>query len=786
VVNKKYLLIILFIFLSTIIFAQKYTISGYVKDNSSGEELIGANVYIKELLKGTTSNQYGFYSITLPKGKYTLQVSFIGYQDFSKEIDLTKNVKLNINVKPKIIQTKEIVISSERGKNVESTQMGAVKLPVEKIKELPAFMGEVDVLKTIQLLPGVQSGGEGNTGFYVRGGGPDQNLILLDEATVYNASHLFGFFSVFNADAIKDINLIKGGMPANYGGRLSSVLDISMKNGNMKKYQADGGIGLISSRLTIQGPIKKDTASFIISGRRTYADMIIQPFIKKDAKAKGSKYYFYDFNAKINYKLSEKDRLYLSAYTGRDVFKFTSPSGGFLADINWGNATGSLRWNHLFTDKLFMNTTLIYTNYDFSFGATQNDFQLKLFSGITDYNAKIDFTFFPTIRNNVKFGINYIFHEFQPSSVSAKIGETELNLGGIIKEYANDGAIYITDDFDLTDKIKINAGVRGTLFQQVGPFDRYINNELGQVKDTIHYDKWENIVIYKHIEPRLSIRYSLPYNSSLKASYTQNYQYIHLASASSMSMPADLWVPSSTVVKPQFGTQYSVGYFKNFKDNVFETSIELYYKDLKNQIEYADGSMPGEDVGQNADNSFVFGTGKSYGVELFIKKRLGKTTGWIGYTLSKTTKTFPDLNLGEPFPAKYDRRHDVSFIATHELNKKWIFSVVWVYATGNSLTLPIGRYIIDGRIINEYGDRNSYRMAPYHRMDISITYKPNHKNKKIHSTWNLSVYNVYNRHNPYFIYYETTGSLVEGNLDIKAKQVSLFPILPSITWNFNF
>lgn len=770
--------------MSSLVFSQKYTISGYIKDNSSGEELIGANIYVKELSNGTISNQYGYYSITLPKGTYTLQVSFIGFQDYTKNINLNKNIKLNINVSSKAIQTKEVVISTERGKNIESTQMGAVKLPVEKIKSLPAFMGEVDILKTIQLLPGVQSGGEGNTGFYVRGGGPDQNLILLDEATVYNASHLFGFFSVFNADAVKDINLIKGGMPANYGGRLSSVLDISMKNGNMKKYEVDGGLGLISSRLTVQGPIKKDTASFIASGRRTYADVLIQPFLNE--KAKGNKYYFYDFNAKINYILSEKDRLYLSGYFGRDVFKFDSPSGAFNANINWGNATTSLRWNHLFTDKLFLNTTLIYTNYDFSFGANQDDFEFKLFSGITDLNTKVDFNFFPTIRHNIKFGADFIFHEFQPSSVSAKIGETELDLGGIIKEYANDGAVYITDDFDLTDKIKINAGLRGTIFQQVGPFDRYVNNENGQTSDTLHYDKWENIIVYKHIEPRFSIRYSLPYNSSIKASYTQNYQYIHLASSSSMSLPTDLWVPSSTLVKPQFGTQYSVGYFKNFKDNIFETSVELYYKDLKNQIEYKDGSMPGEDVGQNADNSFVFGNGNSYGVELFIKKSLGKTTGWIGYTLSKTTKTFPDLNLGKTFPAKYDRRHDISFIASHELNQHWNFSLVWVYATGNSLTLPIGRYVIDGRIINEYGDRNSYRMIPYHRMDISITYTPNHKNKKVHSTWNLSVYNLYNRHNPYFIYYETQGSLIEGNLEITAKQVSLFPILPSITWNFKF
>ncbi len=748
--------------------------------------MIGANVYIKEISKGTVSNQYGFYSITVPKGEYIITVSYIGYIDFSKKITLDKNIRLNIQSKPNLIVAKEVVISSERTINIESTQMGAVRLPVEKIKVLPAFMGEVDIIKTIQLLPGVQSGGEGNTGFYVRGGGPDQNLILLDEAVVYNAAHLFGFFSVFNADAVKDINLIKGGMPAQYGGRLSSVLDITMKDGNYKEYKAEGGIGIISSRLTVQGPIKKDTSSFIASGRRTYIDVLMEPFIKEDAKAKGSGYYFYDLNAKVNYKFSDKDRLFLSGYFGRDVFSLNNKDAGFGANIAWGNATGSLRWNHLFSNKLFMNATLIMSDYEFEFGAEQDNFEFKLFSGIRDYNAKIDFTYYPTVRHNVKFGINYIYHIFQPSSVTAKIGETSFDTGGIIKNYANDVAIYVNDDFDLTDKLKISAGLRGTLFQQIGPFDRYVDNELGQAADTVHYDRGENVELYKHIEPRFSMRYSLGMKSSVKASYTQNYQYIHLASSTSASLPTDLWVPSSSLVKPQFGTQYAVGYFRNFNDNIFETSIEVYYKDFQNQISYKDGAQPGDDVGQNADNSFVFGSGESYGVELFIKKRLGKTTGWIGYTLSETTRTFEDLNFGLPYPAKYDRRHDISFIATHELNEKWVFSFVFVYATGSSLTLPVGRYIIDGRIINEYGERNSFRMASYHRADASVTYKPENKNKRVYSTWNLSVFNLYNRHNPYFIYYDTEGSIAEGNLEITATQVSLFPILPSITWNFNF
>ena len=779
-----FLLLFNVVFMSDII-AQKYSISGHIVDKSTGENLIGANILIKEISKGAITNQYGAYSLSIEKGEYTVIASFLGFQDFNTSVKLNSDLKLNIQLTETSYTTKEVEISSERTANVTSTEMSTVRLPIEKIKIIPAFMGEIDILKTIQLLPGVQSAGEGNAGFYVRGGGPDQNLIMLDEATVYNASHLMGFFSVFNSDAVKDVNLIKGGMPANYGGRLSSVLDISMKDGNMKKFVAEGGIGLIASRLMLEGPIKKDTCSYLFTARRTYADIVVEPFVKKTAKAKGSNYYFYDLNAKLNYKFSDKDRLYLSGYYGRDVFTYKRKDQNFNVTIPWGNGTASLRWNHLFNDKLFVNTTAIFSDYQFEFKAVQQDYDLTMFSGITDYNLKTDFTYFPTIRHNVKFGVNYIFHTFVPSSATARINNTNFDTGDIIKEYAHDFSIYVNDDFDITEKLKVSFGLRATAFQHIGPFTRFVKNGNDLNIDTLYYKKGEEVAFFKHLEPRFSMRYTLSRNSSFKASFTQNYQYIHLATISSVSMPTDLWIPSSDKIEPQFGTQYAIGYFRNFKENMFETSIELYFKELENQIEYKDGSLPMNNFGDNADNYFTFGKGYSYGLELFLKKALGNTNGWIGYTLSKTYRQFDDVNNGVEFPAKYDRRHDLSFIISHKYNERWTFSAVFVYATGNALTLPVSRYFIDGKVVNEYGEKNSFRMKPYNRLDISITYYVK-KTKRIESSWNFSVFNVYNRHNPYFIYFTWDGNLQEGTFKTKAMQVSLFPVLPSITWNFKF
>jgi hypothetical protein len=770
-----------------------FTISGYVQDDDSGENLIGVSVYDKETLKGTVTNQYGFYSLTLSQGVYEITYSFIGLEAITKSVNLSKDTRLNISLKSKSIFTQEIQVTGEKlDKNVTSSNMSQVKLEVNNIKQLPVILGEVDVLKSAQLLPGITSNGEGSSGLYVRGGGPDQNLILLDEAVVYNASHLFGFFSVFNADAIKDINIIKGGMPAEYGGRLSSVLDISMKDGNNKKFEADGGIGLLSSRLTLQGPVQKNKSSFIMSARRTYIDVLSKPFLNRvNAETgeqnpfAGSGYYFYDLTTKINYRISDKDRLYLSGYFGRDVFNFANTDNGFAIEIPWGNATGSLRWNHLFNDKLFMNTSLIFSDYRFEFNIAQSDFEFKIFSGINDWNTKVDFLYQPNQRHTIKFGANYTYHEFTPGNATGKAGEVVFEPEEIYRQYSNEGALYFSDDFELSDVLKINAGLRYSSFQHSGyiSFRDYIKNDISGSDDN-----------YRHIEPRLSLRYKLNTTSSLKTAYTENYQYVHLASTSAVSLPTDLWVPSSSAIKPKFAKQYAFGYFKNLKDNMFETSLEAYYKEMTNLIEYKEGVLPEDNTNTNSDNAFTFGDGDSYGLELLLKKSKGKTTGWIGYTLSKTTRYFDEVNNGISFPAKYDRRHDVSITATHKLSKSWVLSGVFVYASGNSITLPSERYVVGGDIYTQFTSRNGYRMDPYHRMDIGATYTPSKKNKKFKSTWNFSIYNVYSRKNPYFIYFAIEGidengenqNIQNGNVEPKAYQVSIFPILPSITWNFNF
>jgi CarboxypepD_reg-like domain/TonB dependent receptor-like, beta-barrel/TonB-dependent Receptor Plug Domain len=780
----------------------KFTISGYVKSKASGETLIGAGVYIKEILKGTATNQYGFYSITLPEGEYTLVVSFLGYEEYSSHINLHSAIKNNIELKEKSFTTEEVVITGEKkDDNVSSVQMSKQEMDMDFVKSLPAFLGEVDVLKAIQLLPGVQSAGEGNSGYYVRGGGPDQNLVLLDEAVIYNASHLFGFFSVFNADAINNVELYKGGMPAQYGGRLASVLDISMKDGNKKEFHGQGGLGYIASRLTLEGPIKKDTASFIISARRTFIDLFLQkPFIDESSRIYGNSYYFYDVNAKINYMITDKDRVYLSGYLGRDVFSFNSKETGFKVRVPWGNATASARWNHIFADKLFMNTTLVFSDYNFNFEAEQQQFDFKLYSGIRDWNGKVDLTWFPNILHNLKFGANYIYHRFTPSNVSARSGETEFDLGDIVKLYAHDVALYVNDEWTVSDKVTLSGGIRLTYFSQVGPFTRYVQNEAGITVDTINYSNGEKVKAYQNAEPRLSGVFRLNPTSSVKGSYTQNYQYVHLATLSSVSLPTDVWVPSSSRVKPQFATQYALGYFKNFKNNLYETSVEVYYKDMKNLVEYKEGAQPEDDIKNNQDNNFVFGNGWSYGAEFFVKKKFGKVNGWIGYTLAYTDRKFPDLNDGAVYPAKYDRRHDVSFVFTYRPTKKWTFGLVWVYASGNNLTLPVSRMFLNGpvdlgvlasgeagvgQIYADYGARNSYRQQSYHRLDISATLHVQ-KNRKWESSWNFSIFNVYSRLNPYFIYFDSSVDEVTGEFVVQAKQVSLFPIIPSVTYNFKF
>lgn len=756
---------------------KRYTINGFVKDQYSNETLIGATVSINGSKKGVTTNTYGFFSITLTEGEYTVLASFVGYSSSILQIKLYADTTINFSLNSSTNLSKEVIVTSKkRENNIKVAQMGKISLPIEQIKSVPAFLGEVDPLKVIQLLPGVRNAGEGSSGIYVRGGGPDQNLIMLDDAVVYNTGHLFGFFSIFNADAIKNVSLIKGGMPAQYGGRLSSVLDVSMKEGNNQKFQVDGGIGLIASRLSIQGPIQKNKSSFIISGRRTYVDILAKPFISSSSKFNGSGYYFYDLNAKMNYIINEKNRLYISGYFGRDVFDFVNAGQSLNVNIPWGNSTGTIRWNHVFNKKLFANTSGIYNDYNFSFNAIQNNFEVGLSSGIRDITLKQDFDFYPSSTHKIKFGGLYTYHRFKPSVVSGKQGETSFNPKNPLIKYAHEAAIYFQDEWDISNDIQVNAGLRYSLFQQIGPYSKTSST------DTVEYASGQPVKTYGGIEPRLTLRYSINDETSLKASVSHNLQYIHLVSNSNTTLPTDIWVPSTYKVNPQISWLYAAGLFKNFKDNTYETSVEVYYKTMQNQIEYKEGYTP--NTLDDTENSFVFGNGWSYGTEFFVNKIRGKLTGWIGYTLSWTWRKFPDLNMGESFPAKYDRRNDLSVVAMYQLNKKWKFSATFVYGSGNATSLPADFYFVQGVLTQNVGGVNQYRLPSYHRLDLAAILTPlRNERRKLKTEWVFSVYNAYSRSNPYFIYFDQTGSLQNGDLQLQAKQVSIFPIIPTVTWN---
>lgn len=786
---KFYLLLLSLTVFSTNLFADdKVTLSGFVKDISSGENLPAATINIVELKKGINTNTYGFFSISLPKGKYTIRITYLGFEPLIQEVNLTENKKITFELTPKSVSSKEIVIKSNARKdaNVKGTEMGMHQLSMESIKKLPVILGEVDVLKALQLLPGVSSAGEGQSGFYVRGGGPDQNLILLDDATVYNTGHLFGFFSVFNGDAIKSVTLIKGGMPANYGGRLSSVVDINMKEGNNKKYQVEGGIGLIASRLSIQGPIIKNKASFMLSARRTYIDALIKPFVKKTSAFRGSGYYFYDVNAKMNYILNKKDRLYLSGYFGKDVFTFNSKERTFKANIPWGNATATARWNHEFNNKLFMNTTAMYNTYNFAFNGDQRDFSVKLFSGIKDWTIKNDIDYYTKYNHSLKFGGQYTYHTFTPSTISGRADTIEFAPDQSFKKYAHEMALYALDEFDLGKKIKINVGLRYSSFMQVGPYTRYTFDANDKKIDSVRYTSGATVNTYGGFEPRFNLRYAINPITSIKASVAKTYQYLNLVTNNGSTLPTDIWSPSSYFVRPQKAWQYSLGFFKNFLDNKLETSVEVYYKDMKNLLEFREGYTPNSL--RDVDYDFVFGNGYAYGAEFFINKTRGRWTGWLGYTLSWTYRDFSKLNLGERFLSKFDQRHNISLTSTYELNKKWTLSGVWVFGSGNRISIPTELYAINGGIYQNYDKLNNYSLPPYHRLDLGATYNPKPDSKKrLKGSWVFSIYNVYSRQNPYFVYLDIEGGVNSSNgVKLAVKQVSIFPILPSITYNFKF
>ncbi|NCX95198.1 MAG: TonB-dependent receptor [Chitinophagia bacterium] len=770
-------------------YTQQYTLSGYLRDSLSGEGLPNATVITKDYKNVAQANVYGFYSLTLPAGTHTLIFSYVGYRQIEKTITFSKNEAFNVDLLNTSVMKEVEVSTVKKDVNIKSAAMGTVKLSMAKVKQLPVLFGEVDILKTLQLLPGVQSGGDGNTGFYVRGGGPDQNLILLDDATIYNTGHLFGFFSIFNSDAIKDVTLIKGGAPANYGGRLSSVVDITMKEGNMNTFHVQGGVGNIASRFTVEGPIKKNKGSFMVSARRTYADVLAKPFIPA---LKNSGYYFYDANFKANYKLNSHNRVYFSSYIGLDKFQYLSKNEVFKAKVPWGNKTAAVRWNHQFNGKLFLNTTALFNKYDFSSSFTQvapasggsGSFGIKLASGIKDYQVKSDLDFFVNNKHSIKAGIQYTYHTFTPTQISGNSDTIALTPNNAIVKYAHEAGAYVLDEYDLTRKLKINAGLRFSWFGQIGPYKRYQYNENDTKIDSQYYTGGALVQNYQGLEPRLNIRYQLNDDASFKLSASRTLQFLHLVTNNGSTLPTDVWVPSTARVKPQIAWQYAGGYFRNFFNNTIETSVEVYYKSMQNQVQYKDGYTP--NTLKDPEESYVFGKGEAYGIEFFINKTQEKFTGWIGYTLAWTYLHFNDLNNGEWFPAKYDRRHDLSVVASYTPNKKWSFSSVFVYATGNAITLPTSYYFIDNTVVPQYSKMNAYRTPAYHRLDIAATYTPKRKpGRKWESNWNFSIYNVYFHANPYFLYNEIEGTVSSG---IKSRIVMVYipPFIPSVTYNFKF
>jgi hypothetical protein len=762
-------------------FAQeKFTVSGKIKDASTGEMLIGATILDKNTQEGLTSNEYGFYSIRLSKEKHTLIFRLIGYKTIEKEIDVQNNMTLNIELTQEGIQTNEVVVTDVKGdENIKSTEMSNIRLDVTQIKTMPTLLGEVDIIKILQLLPGVQSAGEGLSGFFVRGGNVDQNLVLLDEAVVFNASHLLGFFSVFNADAIKDMNLIKGGMPAQYGGRLSSVVDIKMNEGNNKKFGVKGGIGLLASRATVEGPIKKEKGSFIVSARRSYADVFLK--LSPNKNLRDNKLYFYDANLKANYELSSKDRIFLSGYFGRDMFKFID-----LFSQEWGNATATLRWNHIYNGKLFSNVSLIYSDFFYGFGSQFTGQKFKYTSGIRNGNLKVDYDYFLNNKHKIKFGVHGTYYTFLNGEIKNQ-AESFLDDYKLPRSHAREIGIYVNDEFTITNRLSVQYGIRYSGFDIVGPGEVYIfpDKTYERPVDTVKYATGKSIKYYGGFEPRASMRFILDDKSSVKASYARTRQYIHLASNATASLPTDIWLPSTKYITPQIADQYAIGYFRNLMENKIETSVELYYKNMLNQVDFKDNSNTF--LNPYIEQEVYQGRGWSYGAEFFVRKNVGKLTGWVSYTWSKTERRFDRplqvINGGNVYPAKNDRRNNISIVGNYEINKRWLASAVFVYYTGNAVTLPSGKYYLEGNVISLISERNGYRMPDYHRLDLSVTWKPQKEKKNWYYDFNFGVYNAYGRKNVFaYNFYEDKN---EPGL-MKAEKIYLFTWVPSITWNFNF
>jgi len=769
--------------------AQEYILSGYLKDSSNGETLIGATAFITETGQGVSSNAYGFYSISLEQGTYTVVYDYLGFETQVITVDLNSNLKKDVEMQIESALLTEIVVLGEaEDRNVTEVEMSTNKLDIATIKSMPSLLGEVEIIRSIQLLPGVTSVGEGASGFNVRGGSIDQNLVLLDEAPVFNSSHLFGFFSVFNPDAVKDVKLYKGGIPARYGGRLSSILDVRMKEGNSKKLEVNGGVGFIFSRLSVEAPIIEDKSSFIVAARRSYIDVLAGPFLSEEFS--GSVLNFYDLTLKTNYKISESDRLYLSGYFGRDNFGFADQAG-----FNWGNSTGSFRWNHLFSEKLFSNVTLFYSDYDYQikFGDDAiNRFDWD--ASIENWSIKPEFNYFLNPNNLLRFGGQSIVYKFEPGN-AVGVSEGEEREISLPNKYAMENALFVENEQDLTDNIKLNYGLRLSHFNYMGEGTSYEFGEapLGKRRPVTSfqtYGQWEGIQNYFNLEPRFSAKYQLTGESSIKASYNRTTQYIHLISNTTASTPVDVWTPSTNNIKPQIADQVAIGYFRNFNNNTYEMSTEVYYKNMSQLVEYIDGA----DLYLNnfLEGDLLEGKGRAYGLELQFKKEKGKTTGWISYTLARTERQVNGISRGEWFPSRFDQLHNLSATLFRQLNDSWTASANFVYNSGTPTNFPTSRYSQQGLLIphNTTEARNNVRIPDYHRLDLSLSWKGKEsEDNRWQGEWVFSVYNVYNRRNPFSIYFEQSDARVAPGQPVRTDAYRLAVIgnfIPSISYNFKF
>ncbi len=770
-----------------------HSIRGTVKDFNNGETLLGATVFLKGTTIGTITNAYGFYSLTAAEGTHTLVVSYMGYKELTREITLNKDQLINVEIEESSEQLEEVVIVAEESEQVsiKSPETGVSKLKAGTIKQMPAVLGEVDVIKSIQMLPGVTNGGEGTGGFNVRGGAVDQNLVLLDEAIIYNTSHFFGFFSVFNTDAIKDVKLYKGDIPAKFGGRISSVLDVHQKDGNSKRFAATGGIGTITSRLALEGPLFSDKGSFLVAGRTSYAHL----FMKGIEDLKDDKISFYDLNLKTNYNLNANNRIFLSGYFGRDVFDLDN-----IVKNQYGNASGNLRWNHVFNDKLFSNLSLIYSKYDYQI---ELEFaELDWIADIKNYNLKYDFGYYLNDKIRIDFGASGILYGLNPGEVKPTSETSPINYLKLEQKRAFESGLYISAEHQLTNRLTAQYGLRYSRFNRLGGqfVTDYANNqpviynseldiyEEGEASGETYYIKNESIATFNNLEPRLGLAYQLNESSSVKASYTKSSQYMHLLSNTSAVTPVDVWTPSGKYIKPQLSNQYALGYYKNFKNNMFSMELETYYKTIDNRIDYVDGS---DLIGTNTiETEILNGEARAYGVELLLRKNKGKFTGWFAYTLSKSEQRTiggnaggPGINGGKWYNTPYDRTHDFSLTGSYKLDDKWRFSSNLVYQTGRPITYPDGQYQYEGLSIGSYSDRNESRLPAYHRLDVSAILTPKNKhNRRWKGEWVFGIYNVYNRKNAASISFSQNQDT--GNSE--ATRIAIFGIIPSVTYNFKF